>query len=69
MLNIIFSQQLAVGFYKKAEIVPNRFLHCYLNIPDTSSRDSLFQAEARRCKSIMDCVKDNPNEKKIEGLK
>ncbi len=63
MLNIIFSQQLAVGFYKKAEIVPNRFLHCYLNIPDTSSRDSLFQAEARRCKSIMDCVKDNPNEK------
>jgi hypothetical protein len=63
MLNIIFSQQLSVGFYKKANIVPNRFLHCYLNIPDTSSRDSLFQAEARRCKVIMDCVQNNPDKK------
>jgi DNA mismatch repair protein MutS len=28
-----------------------------LNIPDTSGRDSLFQAEARRCKEILDVVK------------
>ena len=25
-----------------------------MNIPDTSGRDSLFQAEARRCKEILD---------------
>ena len=31
-------------------------LHCYLNIPDTSGRDSLFQAEARRCKNILDSI-------------
>ena len=31
-------------------------IHCYLNIPDTSNRDSLFQAEARRCKEIIDAL-------------
>jgi DNA mismatch repair protein MutS len=30
--------------------------HSYLNIPDTSGRDSLFQAEARRCKDIIDAI-------------
>ena len=29
------------------------YIHCYLNIPDSCSRDSLFQAEARRCKNII----------------
>jgi DNA mismatch repair ATPase MutS len=28
-------------------------IHCYINIPDTSARDSLFQAEAKRCKDIL----------------
>ena len=37
-------------------------LHCYLNVPDTSGRDSLFQAEARRCKEIIDCI-DEENSK------
>jgi DNA mismatch repair ATPase MutS len=27
-----------------------------LNIPDTSGRDSLFQAESRRCKDIIDVI-------------
>jgi DNA mismatch repair ATPase MutS len=31
-----------------------------LNIPDTSERDSLFQAESRRCKEIIDSIRDNP---------
>jgi DNA mismatch repair protein MutS len=30
-----------------------------LNIPDTSGRDSLFQAESRRCKEIIDIINDN----------
>ena len=30
-----------------------------MNIPDTSGRDSLFQAESRRCKNILDSIKDN----------
>ena len=56
LINIILSQQIACGCYKKANIIPYDYLHCYLNIPDTSGRDSLFQAEARRCKEIIDMI-------------
>ena len=56
LFNIILSQQIGIGFYKKAYINPYRYIHCYINIPDTSGRDSLFQAEARRCKEILDII-------------
>ena len=56
LANIIFSQQAACGFYTSCVIRPYHRLHCYLNIPDTSGRDSLFQAEARRCKEIVDLI-------------
>ena len=56
LLNIIFSQQFGCGFYKKAKLVPYEFVHSYLNIPDTSGRDSLFQAESRRCREIITCL-------------
>jgi len=56
LINIIFSQQFGCGFYETAIIKPYDHLHCYLNIPDTSGRDSLFQAEARRCKEIIDII-------------
>ena len=55
LLNILFSQQLGYGFYEAGtRICPYHQLHSYLNIPDTSGRDSLFQAESRRCKEILD---------------
>ena len=54
MINILFSQTYGYGFYSKATIPLYDKIHCYLNIPDTSGRDSLFQAEARRCKEIID---------------
>lgn len=63
LLNILFSQQFGVGFYDSAELPLFENIHCYLNIPDTSGRDSLFQAEARRCKEIIDSVNDFPEEK------
>jgi hypothetical protein len=56
ILNTIFSQQFGCGFYSSADIVPFHHIHCYLNIPDTSGRDSLFQAEARRCKDIITSI-------------
>ena len=63
-INIILSQQLGCGFYKKCSITPFTHIHCYLNIPDTSGRDSLFQAEARRCKEILDKIMASaPSEK------
>ena len=58
LLNVIFSQQFGMGFYGAgSRLAPFAYLHCYLNIPDTSGRDSLFQAEARRCKEILDVVR------------
>ena len=57
-LNLIFSQQVGCGFYSSALICPYTHIHSYLNIPDTSGRDSLFQAESRRCKEILDRIKE-----------
>jgi hypothetical protein len=62
LINIILSQQFGCGFYDSAKMKPFNYLHCYLNIPDTSGRDSLFQAEARRCKEILDMIENNKNE-------
>ena len=59
LINIILSQQYGYGCYGSANIKLYKYLHCYLNIPDTSGRDSLFQAEARRCKEIIECIKSN----------
>jgi DNA mismatch repair ATPase MutS len=56
LINIIVSQQFGCGFYDSAILKPYDNIHCYLNIPDTSGRDSLFQAEARRCKEIIDII-------------
>jgi DNA mismatch repair ATPase MutS len=44
---------------------PFENIHSYLNIPDTSGRDSLFQAEARRCKEILECIESNGDEDHI----
>ena len=62
LINIILTQQFGCGFYDSAEIKPYKYIHCYLNIPDTSGRDSLFQAEARRCKEIIDVVDANKSD-------
>lgn len=59
LINIIFTQQFGCGFYNSAILCPYKYIHCYLNIPDTSGRDSLFQAEARRCKEILDIIDSN----------
>jgi len=59
LINIILTQQFGCGFYDMAKLYPYKYIHCYLNIPDTSGRDSLFQAEARRCKDILDIINFN----------
>ena len=63
LINVIISQQFGCGFYDKASFSPFDYIHCYLNIPDTSGRDSLFQAECRRCKEILDTIKENDSSK------
>ena len=63
LFNIIISQQLGCGFYEEANIQIYDFIHCYINIPDTSNRDSLFQAEARQCKEILNIIEENKDKK------
>jgi flagellar biosynthesis GTPase FlhF len=62
LINVIFTQQFGCGYYDSAKFAPFHHIHSYLNIPDTSGRDSLFQAEARRCKEILDCIDKNSKE-------
>jgi putative IMPACT (imprinted ancient) family translation regulator len=64
LVNVIITQQFGCGFYKSANLNPYNYIHCYLNIPDTSGRDSLFQAEARRCKEIIDVIQETTNKEK-----
>jgi energy-coupling factor transporter ATP-binding protein EcfA2 len=61
-LNILLSQQIGYGCFSKLVFIPYDYFHCYLNIPDTSGRDSLFQAEARRCKNILNFITDNDSD-------
>ena len=56
LINVILSQQIGYGCFESLKLCPYDNIHCYLNIPDTSGRDSLFQAEARRCKEILDII-------------
>jgi hypothetical protein len=57
-INILLSQQIGFGCFESLDLKPYDNFHCYLNIPDTSGRDSLFQAEARRCKEIIDEINE-----------
>ena len=63
IINLLLTQQIGYGFYDSCETGFFDYIHCYLNIPDTCSRDSLFQAEARRCKNILQTIINNPDKK------
>lgn len=65
LINVILSQQYGYGYFDSGVLNPYHHIHCYLNIPDTSGRDSLFQAEARRCKEILDLIEENPDNRHI----
>ena len=62
LINILLSQTFGCGCYKNSTNKLYKHIHCYLNIPDTLGRDSLFQAEARRCKEIIDAINKNPED-------
>ena len=64
MINAIVSQQIGFGFHTSGTSPLYSHFHCYLNIPDTSDRDSLFQSEAKRCKDILDILEERPKHEK-----
>jgi hypothetical protein len=58
-VNQILCQQWGVGAFEAARVRPVGNITCYMNVPDTGARDSLFQAEARRCKGVLASVEDS----------
>jgi hypothetical protein len=61
-INVLLSQQFGCGFYSSGVLAqPYHHIHSYINIPDTSERDSLFEAETRRCKEILTRIADRPS--------
>ena len=58
LINLFLSQSIGFGCYSNCKTKIYDYFHSYLNIPDTSNRDSLFQAESRRCKEILDIIHD-----------
>jgi len=65
IINLFLSQSIGFGCYKKCKLNMYDYFHSYLNIPDTSNRDSLFQAEARRCKDIYEFIQEKKNKKHL----
>lgn len=59
LFNILLCQQIGCGFFDGASIKIYDYIHCYINIPDTGGRDSLYQAEARQCKNILQLIENN----------
>lgn len=59
LFNILLCQQIGCGFFNNASIKVYDYIHCYINIPDTGGRDSLYQAEARQCKNILQLIENN----------
>lgn len=57
MTNLIYTQQYGYGFYENC-IMPYLYtrFQSYLNIQDSFGTDSLFQAEVRRCREIVDAA-------------
>jgi hypothetical protein len=63
LINLFLSQSCGYGCYDKCKMELYDNFYSYLNIPDTSNRDSLFQAEARRCKDIISKIEKKQDEK------
>jgi len=59
------AQQSGICFSKRAVCGVYDTFHCYLNIPDSFSRDSLFQAEARRCLEVIEAIHERPERKHL----
>ena len=55
-INIILSQALGISSSNKAVITPFEYIKTHLNMPDTLNKESLFEAEMNKCKSIIDNI-------------
>lgn len=68
LYNILLSQQIGAGCYDENSrvFVYDKFFS-YLNIPDTTERDSLFESEARRCLTFLNEIKNSKDSTTDDG--
>lgn len=57
----IIGHQFGLAPCAKAQLPPLSTIRCEMNVPDTNERDSLFEAEGRRCLELMNKLKAEPN--------
>jgi len=60
-ISCIIGSQFGLAPAKKIQMPPLSTIRCELNIPDTNERDSLFEAEARRCLELIDSIEEEPD--------
>ena len=56
----LVGSQFGVAPCEKAQMPPLETIRCELNVPDTNERDSLFEAEGRRCLELVKEIGDKP---------
>jgi hypothetical protein len=57
----IVGSQFGVAPCEKAQMPPLETIRCELNVPDTNERDSLFEAEGRRCLELINDIGAKPD--------
>lgn len=57
----ILGHQFGLAPCAKAQLPPLSTIRCEMNVPDTNERDSLFEAEGRRCLELVNELKAEPN--------
>jgi DNA mismatch repair protein MutS len=60
--NILLSQTICIVYAENCVITPFGFINSQINVPDCKGKESLFQAEMKRCKYIMERLNERVEE-------
>jgi hypothetical protein len=56
----VLGSQFGLAPCQKAQLPPLATIRCEMNVPDTNERDSLFEAEGRRCLELLETIQSAP---------
>lgn len=64
VINVLFAQSFGVACATRFSLAPFYYMHTQINIPDVKGKQSLFEAEMHRCKSIIDITSCVPHDRR-----
>lgn len=64
VINVMFAQSFGVACATRFSLAPFYYIHTQINIPDVKGKQSLFEAEMHRCKSIIDITSCVPRDRR-----